>query len=200
MSTCLAACHCCGLIQQLPELREKEYAVCQRCATTLNHGTDTRHHWSIALALSGLIFYIPAMLLPMMSIERLGHRNEDSLLSGLGALFADGYWFIGMVVLLFSVILPFFKLLLLLILSRQDSIKAPHHRASLYHTVEFLGRWGMLDVMLMAVLVAFVKLGNLVSIHAGAGLIAFTFLVLCSLCASLTFNPHMMWQKSTEQN
>jgi paraquat-inducible protein A len=186
----LSSCHCCGLVQQLPALQNGEQPLCCRCNSTLRHGGA--NHWAAALAASALVFYPPAMLLPMMSLEKLGHRHEDSLLSGLFALFTQGYIFIGMIVLLFSVLLPPFKLIILLVLSASAKLRSSH-RAILYHAVELLGRWGMLDVMLMAVLVAFVKLGDVVNIHAGAGLWAFALMVLLSLCASLMFNPHLMW-------
>ena len=137
------------------------------------------------------------MLLPMLRIEQLGHRHEDSLLSGLIAMFSQGYWLVGTVVLVFSVLLPPLKLLTLLILANKIMLTHHHQRALMYRAVELLGRWGMLDVMLVAILVAFVKLGNLVNIQAGLGLIAFTVLVLLSLLASLVFNPHLLWENPT---
>lgn len=193
-SSKLASCHCCGLVQRIPPLSAQQKAVCCRCRTTLIHATVSRNHWVVALSTAALAFYVPAMLLPMLRIEQLGHRHEDSLLSGLVALFSQGYWFVGTIVLVFSVLLPPLKLLTLLILSSTQMITHSHHRALMYRTVELLGRWGMLDVMLVAILVAFVKLGNLVNIQAGLGLIAFTLLVLLSLVASLAFNPHLMWE------
>lgn len=190
----LTSCHCCGLVQKLPPLPDKHKVVCCRCATPLTHTNTSRNHWVVALSISALAFYIPAMILPMLRIEQLGHRHEDSLLSGLVALFSQGYWFVGAVVLIFSVLLPPLKLFTLLILVNKVMITRHHQRALMYRTVELLGRWGMLDVMLVAILVAFVKLGNLVNIQAGVGFIAFTLLVLLSLFASLAFNPHLMWE------
>lgn len=195
MTDKLVSCHCCGLVQKLPPLSPTQKAVCCRCATSLAHTATTRNHWTIALALSALIFYWPAMLLPLLRIERLGQRHEDSLLSGLITLFSQGYWLVGGVILLFSVILPPLKLLTLLTLSSTTLAIHQHHRALLYRLVELIGRWGMLDVMLVAILVAFVKLGHLVHISAGPGLFAFTLLVLLSLLASMTFNPHLLWEK-----
>ncbi len=135
------------------------------------------------------------MLLPLLRIDRLGHTHEDSLLSGVTALWAQGYWFIGVVIFLFSVVLPPLKLAALWLLSSTSVISRHHHRAMVYHLVELLGRWGMLDVMLVAILVAFVKLGDLVNIHAGPGLLAFVVLVLLSLLASFSFNPLLMWEE-----
>ena len=132
------------------------------------------------------------MLLPMLKIERLGLSSQDSLLNGVMTMWAEGYWFIGTVVFLFSVIVPPLKLIALWLLSTQATL-AGRHRAAVYHLVEFLGRWGMLDVMLVAVLIAFVKLGDLITIQAGSGLAVFAVMVLLSLLASMTFNPLLMW-------
>jgi uncharacterized paraquat-inducible protein A len=193
----LCGCHCCGLVQTLPvKLPRDRTAVCSRCHTPLRHLHSLRNRWTAALAVSALIFYGPAMLLPMLRIEQFGHMHEDSLLSGVTALWAGGYWFIGTIVLIFSVLLPPLKLMALWILSSTTMVSRHHHRAIIYRLVEVLGRWGMLDVMLVALLVAYVKLGDLVSIHAGSGALAFTSLVLLSLLASLTFNPQLMWQET----
>ena len=170
--------------------------VCRRCGTPLVRSVSLRNHWTAALSVSALVFYLPAMLLPMLRIEKLGHRHEDSLLSGLVALFSEGYWFVGIIILLFSVILPFVKLTALSVLSVRIFPSEHRHRALIYRSVEFLGRWGMLDVMLTAILVAFVKLGDMVNILAGSGLIAFAAMVLLSLLASFAFNPHLMWEKT----
>ncbi|EIJ42997.1 putative paraquat-inducible protein A [Beggiatoa alba B18LD] len=196
----LVSCHCCGLIQQLPIHTVTEKPICARCTTPLPlaHHSPVRHQWTQSLALTALIFYIPALTLPLLRIERLGHRHEDSLFTGLIALFEQGYWFIGLIILFFSVLLPPFKLLALLTLSSTNLIRQAHHRALTYRAVELLGRWGMLDVMLVAILVAFVKLGGLVSIQAGSGLIAFALLVLFSLFASVSFNPHALWSTADE--
>ena len=191
----IASCHCCGLVQRLPRRITDERLVCCRCGTTLNHHSASRNHLAAALSASALVLYLPATMLPMLRIEQLGHRQEDSLLSGIVALLAQDYWLVGGVVLLFSVILPPLKLLALLALSSNRLAPPRRFRALLYRAVELLGRWGMLDVMLVAILIAVVKLGGLVSIGAGPGLVAFTLLVLLSLLASLSFNPHMMWEE-----
>jgi paraquat-inducible protein A len=189
------ACHCCGLVQRLPPKTAGLRPVCARCATPLRHPGTGRNRWAAALAVAALAFYPPAMLLPLLRIERLGHLQEDSLLSGLLTLFAQGHLLVGTVVLLFSVLLPPLKLAALLALTRPALLRTPARRALIYRGVESFGRWGMLDVMLVAILVAFVKLGGLVQIGAGPGLTAFTLLVLLSLLAGLLFDPHALWDE-----
>ena len=192
----LVACHCCGLIQRLPPPTPALRPVCARCHTTLAASHPRRRQLSAALAVAALVFYPPAMLLPMLRLERLGHSHQDSLLSGVWSLLEQGYWLVGTVVLVFSVILPPAKLLALAVLAAPGLLRHAPHRALLYRLTEGVGRFGMLDVMLVAILVAFVKLGDLVTIHAGPGLLAFFLLVALSLLATLVFDPWQLWRET----
>ncbi len=97
--------------------------------------------------------------------------------------------------LCFSVVLPLFKLGALLTLSLESRWLPRKHRAGTYRLVEHLGRWGMLDVLLVAVMIAFVKLGNLVHFSAGPGLVMFASFVVVSIAASLLFDPQIMWHE-----
>lgn len=195
-NTNVAACHCCGLLQRLPPARPGMATVCQRCGSGMRHRNPNRNRWAAALALAALAFYPAAIGLPLLRIEQLGHSSTDSLLTGLVSMLAQGYWLVGGVVLLFSILLPPLKLLTLWLLTGSPARQTSHRRrALLYHAVELFGRWGMLDVMLVAILVAMVKLGDLVHIHAGPGLWAFTIMVLLSLLAGMIFNPTQMWSE-----
>lgn len=194
----LTSCHCCGLIQQLPTTDTPMRYQCARCGTSLDHRAPARQYWTISLSAGALTFYLPAMLLPMMRIEQLGHVHESSLIAGVFSLLEHGNIMVGVVVFLFSIILPPLKLLALLALCMDQFVPQHRHKALIYHAVELLGRWGMLDVMLVAVLVAFVKVGDLVSIHISSGLIAFMIMVLLSLVASMTFNPQQLWHAARE--
>jgi paraquat-inducible protein A len=147
-----------------------------------------------AFAMAGLILFVPAVTWPILKIERLGHLREDHLVGGVVSLLQGGHLFIGLVVLLFSLIVPPAKLSAMLWLAAGAPGGARKHQALAHRIVEWLGRWGMLDVLLVAVLVAFVKLGDVIQIQAGPGLIAFGLCVLASLAASLSFDPHEMWR------
>ncbi len=190
----LAACHCCGLIQSLEGLAGR--AECVRCDTRLAGGERRRDNQpAAAAAAAALILYLPAVTLPFLRIERLGLFSDNSLLGGISALFQEGHLLVGSVVLGFSVVLPLLKLGALLTLSLRNRWLPGKHRALTYRLVEHLGRWGMLDVLLVAVMIAFVKLGNLVNFTAGPGLAMFASFVVVSIAASVLFDPHVMWQE-----
>ncbi len=139
--------------------------------------------------------YFPAILLPILEIERMGHHHQTSLLGGTLDLIWHGSLFVGVVVLVFSICLPLIKLLALLELSYLGIAKR-RHRAWTYRLVEWAGRWSMMDVLLLALLVALVKLGDLVSFQLGTAVIAFVMCVVMSMIASIMFDPHSIWEES----
>ena len=195
----LQSCHCCGLIQWSPQATGD---LCGRCDTHLGpweveHG---RNRLTIALCLTALVLYLPATTWKFLRIEQLGQLHEASLIQGVKSLLTEGHVFVGVIVLLFSIVLPLIKLSLLMFLCQDRWQLEPRHRAITYRFVEHLGRWGMVDVLLVAVMVAFVKLGGLVNFGAGPGVILFGMFVVASLCASLAFDPHCLWAESTDSS
>ena len=144
------------------------------------------------------MLYPIAMTLPIMTLTELGHTQETTIWAGMVSLLAAGQLAVGLVVLFCSVVAPLFKLGAILALSAGEMLLASRHRAITYRLVEFLGRWGMLDVVLIAVLVAAVKLGDLVAVSAGPGLLAFAMVVILSLVSSACFDPHGLWEGKPE--
>jgi len=192
------ACHCCGLVQRVPPVGRGERAHCVRCGTRLGHARPPRAaaRTTAACALSALILYPLAVGLPIMSIERFGHASEQSLLSGTAALLANGQLFVGGVVFVCSIVLPLGKLVGLLVITA-EGLLSHRHRALFYRVIEWTGRWGMLDVLLLALLVAFLKVGDLVDVTPGPAALAFTLVVGLSLLASAAFDPHALWEEAT---
>ena len=185
----LRGCTACGLVQQLPG--DGRWC-CARCGHRLGGGRRVRHR-TAALALAGVIVFPVAITMPVMTVERLGHRHAAGVLDGATALLAHGEWLVGAVVLLASVVLPACKLAGLLTLDLVADRLRPRLRARTWHLIELTGRWGMLDVLLVAVLVAVLKLGDLVAVSPGPGAVAFTLMVLLSLLAALSFDPHALY-------
>lgn len=192
----LKACHCCGLIHRLPHIATNELASCTRCGMTIATDRDARQSAlrTAAAALGALILFFPAVLLPILRIDQLGHRHESSILGGTIELITHGDWFVGIVVLLFSVVFPFTKIVLLLELSWLSQIHR-RHKALTYQVMEYAGKWSMMDVMLLAFMVMLVKLGDLVEFHFGPAVVAFVLCVAMSMIASICFDPHVIWEE-----
>lgn len=195
-SSNLGACHCCGLVHEIPVIGSRSVACCTRCNAVIKHGVHPRAvNRAAALALAALILYPLALCLPVMEIERLGYESHASIWSGTIALLAEGHLFVGLAVLLFSVIAPIAKLGLIFALCTGQRLIARQDRARAYRLIEIIGRWGMVDVLLVAILVAVVKLGDLVEVTPGPGVAVFGVVVILSLLASAAFDPHAIWEE-----
>ncbi|MEM7232860.1 MAG: paraquat-inducible protein A [Planctomycetota bacterium] len=192
----LKACHCCGLIHRVPELSPEQRASCARCGTRLQLPREARRNAArtAAAAVGAFVLFWPAILLPIVEIEELGHRSGSSILFGTIELLSHGDWFVGGVVLVFSIIFPLLKICLLLELSLLQWL-ARKHKALTYRAMEHAGRWSMMDVLLLAFLVMLVKLGNLVTFHFGPAVVAFVFCVVLNMIASFYFDPHGIWDE-----
>ena len=195
----LKACHRCGLVHQIPTMTAHQVAACTRCGARIRPPSELALQRCAAAATVALILFFPAVLLPILEVERLGHRHSSSLLWGTIELLVDGSWFVGGVVLLFSIVLPLTKILLLLELSLLNLLHR-RHKAITYHLMELVGKWSMMDVMLLAFLVMLVKLGNLVEFHFGPAVVAFVLCVIASMVASMLFDPHLIWESSAVQD
>ena len=190
------SCPHCGLVQTVPEIPPSMRVCCARCEGTLL-GRSTMFHsatTTAAIAMAALILYPFAVGLPMVSITKFGHEHESSILAGIGTLLGRGHIFIGLIVLVCSFVIPVLKLGGLFVLSAGGLGLTQRHRALTYRLVEWTGRWGMLDVLLVAILVAVLKLGDLVEVSAGPAAVAFGLCVLLSLLAAASFDPHRIWE------
>lgn len=147
-----------------------------------------------AAALGAFFLFWPAILLPILEIERLGQRHESSMLVGTFDLIMHGDWFVGVIVLVFSIIFPLVKIVLLLELSLVGLLQR-RHKALTYRVMEYAGKWSMMDVMLLAFLVMLVKLGSLVEFRVGPAVFAFVLCVAMSMVASMSFDPHAVWEE-----
>lgn len=192
----LRACPTCGLVQEVPVLSAGERALCPRChSAVVDPGRRLRsNRRTFAAALAALVLYPLAISLPIMRLEQFGHVTEASIWTGSVGLLMRGELFVGGVVLLCSVVLPLLKLTGLLAITGGRGFMSHGHRAATYRLIERAGRWGMLDVLLIAVVVAWIKIGDLVEVEAGPAALVFTICVLASLVASASFDPHALWE------
>lgn len=185
------------MVHRIPELAVGDDARCVRCSSVVDRGERSGAQSAarcLAASIGALVLYFPAILLPILKIEKLGHHHEASLLGGTIDLLWHGSWFVGLVVLVFSIVIPLLKILALIELS-WISLMGRAHRAWTYRVVEWAGRWSMMDVLLLALMVTLVKLGDLVEFSLGPAVFAFVMCVIMSLIASTTFDPHAIWEE-----
>ena len=191
----LKSCHCCGLIQQAPAVATEQTLHCVRCGSLLTQSANRFKSASrtAAAAVGAFFLFWPAIMLPILRIEQLGMTHQSSILGGTLELFAHGSYFVGAVVMLFSIIFPLTKIVLLIELSLLE-IFHRKHKAFTLRMMEHFGKWSMMDVMLLAFLVMLVKLGDMVEFSFGPAIFAFVLCVAMSMLASLSFDPHAIWE------
>ena len=195
MTTKLKSCHCCGLIQQAPRVEPDQLLLCVRCGSRLSHTGNrlTSASRTAAAAVGAFFLFWPAILLPILRIEQLGITHQSSILGGTMELFRHGSYFVGGVVMLFSIIFPLTKIVLLIELSLLEIFQRKQ-KAFTLRMMEHFGKWSMMDVMLLAFMVMLVKLGDMVQFSFGPAIFAFTLCVAMSMLASLAFDPHAIWE------
>ena len=191
----LRGCTRCGEVVRVDSTHgpEKELR-CPECHKRIEeassaHGALSRQR-TAAFALAALMLYPAAVLLPVLRVEQLGTMHEAGILDGAVDLLSEGYLLLGMLIVVCSVLIPIAKLLGLLLLSTRRIPVSTRQRARAWWFIEISGRWGMLDVLLVAALVAFVKLGDVIEIQPGEGAILFALVVALSLFSAMAFDPN----------
>jgi paraquat-inducible protein A len=195
MMNTLKACHCCGLIHRVGNLESNEVATCIRCESVIErpHNHERTQGRTAAAAVAALALFPAAVFLPILEIEKLGHHHRSSIFGGIVELYRHGSIFIATVILLFSIVLPLIKIIAMIELSWLCTLQQ-RHRAWTYRWMEQIGKWSMMDVMLLALLVMMIKLSGLVQFHFGPAVIAFVLCVTMSMIAALCFDPHAIWE------
>jgi len=192
----LAACPDCHLLSRLPPPAGNQLPLCPRCGAELHSRKPNSVIRTWALVLTAIIFYIPANVLPMTITTALGKSEADTIMSGVIYFINSGSWELALVIFTASIFVPFMKFLILiyLLLSVQfRSVWRPRDRTVLYRITEAVGRWSMLDVFVVTILVALVKLGVLVDIEAGPAVVYFASVVVTTMLAAESFDPRLIW-------
>jgi len=197
----LVACHECDLLMRKPVLQDGESAECPRCGYELFSHRHRVVRRSMALVLTALLLYVPANFLPIMQLNLLGQTSQDTVWSGVVGLYESGMQGIAVVVFLCSMAVPLLKLLcqLLVLLSiRMDFARS--YGLLLYRIYHHMREWGMLEVYLMGILVAMVKLMDLADLSLGLGLFCFIALLLVQVWLEVTMAPHQIWEALSGEN
>jgi paraquat-inducible protein A len=193
------ACPTCGLLQRVGRLPPGTIAECVRCGDVVFQMKAGSLASTAALSLAALILYVPANLYPIMRMNLHGAYSENTIWDGCVALFQSNQWFAAVVVFLASIVIPLLKLsglFLLVVTARRGSYIGHRWQARVHRFIEAIGPWALLDVFLMAILVALVKLEQLATILPGPGLAAFTAVVVLTILASASFEPKLIWAKN----
>ena len=195
-SASLLSCHSCNLLSKMSGSHGHAHALCPRCGAPLHQRKANSLTRTWALVIAALIFYIPANVLPITVVTSLGKTQADTIISGVIYFMLTGMWPIALVIFVASVAVPLIKLFVLsylLISVQRKSRWRPEDRTRLYRIAEAVGRWSMVDIFVVTILVALVKLGGLATIDAGPAASYFAAVVVSTIFAAMSFDPRLIW-------
>ena len=185
-----------------PPVSANARVACPRCLAPLHHRKPDSLQRTWALLIAAVILYIPANLLPVMYVSTLGVAEPDTIMSGVLYFLDEGMWYLALVIFTASIFVPFVKigmLTYLLVSVHRRSVNRPRQRTRIYRMTEMVGRWSMVDVFVVAILVALVQLGNLSNIDAGWGAVFFAGVVILTMFAAMSFDPRLIWDALDNQ-
>lgn len=186
----LVACRNCGRVH----LRTETH--CRRCDSVLHSRKpdSLQHVWAWLVA--GMITFIPANIYPMLLTDTIVEKSESTILGGVVDLVHHGAYGIAAIVFIASIIIPVGKFgaiaYLALSVQRKSTLNM-HQRHRLYEAVEFIGRWSMIDVFVVAILSALVQLDSVASIHPGIAAVNFALSVIFTMLSAQSFDARMIW-------
>lgn len=195
----LIGCHLCHLLLPL----EQEHDHCPRCGARLHQRQANSIARCWALLIAAMLLYLPANLLPITISSSLGTRQSDTILSGVLFLMNSGSWVIALVIFVASLFVPLMKMVILVFLLvsvQRRSRWRPKDRTRLYRLTELVGRWSMVDIYVVTIMVALVRLGALASVEAGPGAAYFAAVVILTMFAAESFDPRLIWDRMEDRN
>jgi paraquat-inducible protein A len=184
----LATCHACGKVQPV------NLGHCARCDAVLHLRKPNSLQRTWALTIAAAILYVPANTLPLLRSNGIGGGESNTILSGVVMFWKHGAYPVALIIFTASVIIPIAKLVSIVLLCRATSrCRNPLAMTRIYRATELVGRWSMIDVFVVAILVAVVQLGTLMSIDPGPAAVAFASVVILTMLAAMNFDPRLIW-------
>jgi len=179
-------------------LRPGLIAECIRCGSRISARSHRSLHRTAAFALAALLLYIPANIFPILRLTLYGHTSDNTVIDGVRTFYNDGDYFMAGIVLFASILVPLaklFGLFMLVITVKLNIDRGRRLRTRIYRVIDVIGKWAMLDVFVLSIWVALVKLNTLGKVTPGPGLLPFGCVVVLTLLASQSFDPQLIWEK-----
>jgi paraquat-inducible protein A len=185
----LACCHSCGRVEPVAA------GHCPRCHVALHLRKPESLQRTMALTIGALILYFPANLLPVLRVEStLNGTRQSTIISGVVQFWQEGDYPVALIIFIASVMIPFLKFFAIIMLCLGARFGYwPRALTQLYRITDYIGRWSMVDVFVVAILVGVVQLGSVMTINAGEGIFAFAGVVVLTMLAAHAFDPRLIW-------
>lgn len=191
----LAGCHLCGRVAEVALGR------CPRCGAHLHLRKPGSIQNTVALMVAAGVLYIPSHLLPIMNITELGVVSHNTIISGMMTFWKTRDYPIVIVIFTASILIPFLKIMAMSWLCAAATGRAHPSLKMLGRILwftELLGRWSMVDIFVVGILVSIMQLGNYMTITPGLGVLAFAGVVVLTMLSALSFEPRLLWDRLDE--
>lgn len=191
----LISCTNCRKVFEKPDYSE---FVCDRCKHKVTKRTKYSLQISLALVLSAMLLYIPAMVYPIMEVTKFGVSIESTILEGVVSFLEYENYFIAIVVFTASVIIPLIKLIGLLVIFTSLKINMQISNRSkniMFHFIEAIGKWSMIDIYVVALLASVVQLDEFFNIKGGLAATSFALMVIVTMIAAHIFDTRIIWDE-----
>lgn len=196
MAEHLIACHACDLLHRLEKVPIGGAARCSRCGTPLYRPKRDSLNRSLALTVTGIVFYLIANTYPFLGFKIGSQLRETTLVTGIHQLYQQDMLIIATLVLITVVIIPAIHLLCMLyILVPLRASRTPLYLARVFRLYIMLKPWGMTEIFMLGILVAAVKLVKMATIIPGVALFAFLALIFVLSAITVTLDAHLIWEK-----
>lgn len=190
----LIACHGCDLLLEKTETPTGKTLFCPRCKSRLYQKKVDSISKTLAISIAGLLVYIPAIFLPLLTLDIAGATQSGSIFDAFLSFYQQKFYFVAVILFLTSIFFPLLKLSLLFSVSLQLKIRLYSRSLPfLFRSAHHLEEWGMPDVYLLAVLVTIIKIHSVGSIEYTMGFICFLFLVLITRASVSALDPERFW-------
>ncbi len=197
----LARCLSCAKLCRLPTPQRGGTYCCPRCESPVSFRQSASLSYSWALTLAALALLVPANMLPILTVVSFGQGDPDTIMSGVIKLWDAELQAIAAVVFIASVAVPVAKLVVMLLLMLVVQLKLPLSKEQctvLYRFIRFIGRWSMLDLFMISILVTVVHMGNIANVESGPAALAFGSVVVLTMLAADYFDPRLLWDLEHE--
>jgi paraquat-inducible protein A len=174
---------------------------CPRCHAPLHLRKPDSLQRTIALAIGAVVLYFPANLLPVLQVESaMQGTRQSTIVGGIVQFWQAGDYPVALIIFIASVMIPILKILSIAVLCLgAHSGRSPRALTRLYRVTDYVGRWSMVDVFVVAILVGVVQLGSVMTIKAGEGALAFAGVVLLTIFAAHSFDPRLIWDAAAKE-
>jgi len=189
-------CHDCRMLVKWPDLVTGHAALCPRCGAELHQRKPNSIARTWAFLIAAAILYIPANTLPIMVTSSFGDVQSDTIMSGVIHFINHGSFFVAAVIFIASIFIPLAKLVILVFLLGSVHFKLnwrPRDLTLLHSITEAVGRWSMVDIYVVTILVGLVNLGAYAVVDAGPAIGYFAAVVVLTMFAAESFDPRLIW-------